>query len=75
MQRNGAALLVDQGKSVRLWQNDQDAIEIALRLAQQKVEPVLLLSGPSPLSSSGAADVQDRGVQPSGPDPDSGLEL
>jgi len=45
-QRNGAALLVDQGKSVRLWQNDQDAIEIALRLAQQKFGPVLQLSGP-----------------------------
>lgn len=45
-QRNGAALLVDQGKSVRLWQNDQDAIEIALRLALQKFGPVLELSGP-----------------------------
>ncbi|MFV8598471.1 LPD7 domain-containing protein [Ralstonia pseudosolanacearum] len=45
-QRNGAALLVDQGKSVRLWQNDQDAIEIALRLAQQKFGPVLELKGP-----------------------------
>ena len=45
-QRNGAALLVDQGKSVRLWQNDRDAIEIALRLAQQKFGPVLELSGP-----------------------------
>lgn len=45
-QRNGTALLVDQGKSVRLWQNDQDAIEIGLRLAQQKFGPVLELSGP-----------------------------
>ncbi|MCL1622625.1 LPD7 domain-containing protein [Ralstonia pseudosolanacearum] len=45
-QRNGAALLVDQGKSVRLWQNDQGAIEIALRLAQQKFGPVLELTGP-----------------------------
>ncbi|ARU24616.1 penicillin epimerase (plasmid) [Ralstonia solanacearum] len=44
--RNGDALLVDQGASVRLWQNDQDAIEIALRLAQQKFGPVLELSGP-----------------------------
>lgn len=139
-QRNGAALLVDQGKSVRLWQNDQDAIEIGLRLAQQKFGPVLELSGPlefqmeaarvaadarlhiefadgaiqqifverrgvlqeltarrgqgpegsrlqpglssdkalpasdTPLSPSGAADVRDRGVQPSDPDPDSGIE-
>ena len=31
---------------VRLWQNDQDAIEIALRPAQQKFGPVLQLSGP-----------------------------
>lgn len=45
-QRNGAALLVDQGKSVRLWQNDPGALEIALRLAQQKFGPVLELSGP-----------------------------
>ena len=45
-QRNGAALLVDQGKSVRLWQNHQDAIEIGLRLAQQKFGPVLELTGP-----------------------------
>ncbi|MCK4140476.1 relaxase [Ralstonia pseudosolanacearum] len=45
-QRNGNALLVDQGTSVRLWQNDQDAIEIALRLAQQKFGPVLDLTGP-----------------------------
>ena len=45
-QRNGAALLVDQGKSVRLWQNDRDAIEIALRLAQRKFGPVLELTGP-----------------------------
>ncbi|MGA4422896.1 LPD7 domain-containing protein [Ralstonia nicotianae] len=45
-QRNGTALLVDQGKSVRLWQNDQDAIEIGLRLAQQKFGPVLELTGP-----------------------------
>ncbi len=45
-QRNGDALLVDQGASVRLWQNDRDAIEIALRLAQQKFGPVLELSGP-----------------------------
>lgn len=44
--RNGDALLVDQGASVRLWQNDQDAIEIALRLAQQKFGPVLELTGP-----------------------------
>ncbi|WP_052321684.1 LPD7 domain-containing protein [Ralstonia sp. A12] len=44
--RNGDALLVDQGASVRLWQNDQAAIEIALRLAQQKFGPVLELTGP-----------------------------
>lgn len=44
--RNGDALLVDQGASVRLWQNDRDAIEIALRLAQQKFGPVLELTGP-----------------------------
>ncbi|MHA6896405.1 LPD7 domain-containing protein [Ralstonia pseudosolanacearum] len=45
-QRNGNALLVDQGASVRLWQNDRVAIEIALRLAQQKFGPMLELTGP-----------------------------
>ncbi|NKG07675.1 hypothetical protein GO289_04575 [Ralstonia solanacearum] len=44
--RNGDALLVDQGASVRLWQNDREAIEIGLRLAQQKFGPVLELTGP-----------------------------
>ncbi|WP_055334846.1 LPD7 domain-containing protein [Ralstonia solanacearum] len=44
--RNGDALLVDQGASVRLWQSDRDAIEIALRLAQQKFGPALELTGP-----------------------------
>lgn len=52
--RNGDALLVDQGASVRLWQNDRDAIEIALRLAQQKFGPVLELTGPQEFQQEAA---------------------
>jgi hypothetical protein len=44
--RDGAALLVDEGPSVRLWESDRDAIETALRLAQQKFDQTLTLSGP-----------------------------
>ncbi|MFM0515039.1 LPD7 domain-containing protein [Paraburkholderia sp. RL17-373-BIF-A] len=44
--RDGAALLVDEGPSVRLWESDRDAIETALRLAQQKFGQTLILSGP-----------------------------
>ncbi|MHA6823935.1 LPD7 domain-containing protein [Ralstonia pseudosolanacearum] len=53
-QRNGNALLVDQGASVRLWQNDRVAIEIALRLAQQKFGPVLELTGPQEFQQEAA---------------------
>ncbi|WP_346825108.1 LPD7 domain-containing protein (plasmid) [Ralstonia solanacearum] len=52
--RNGDALLVDQGALVRLWQNDRGAIEIALRLAQQKFGPVLELTGPQEFQQEAA---------------------
>ncbi|MGA4289640.1 LPD7 domain-containing protein [Ralstonia nicotianae] len=57
--RNGDALLVDQGASVRLWQNDRDAIEIALRLAQQKFGPVLELTGPLEFQAEAARVAAD----------------
>jgi Large polyvalent protein-associated domain 7 len=44
--RDGAALLVDEGSSLRMWEADSDAIETGLRLAQQKFGRTLTLSGP-----------------------------
>ena len=44
--RDGAALMVDEGRTVRMWVHDRDAIEIGLRLAQQKFGPTLTLTGP-----------------------------
>jgi Large polyvalent protein-associated domain 7 len=44
--RDGAALMVDEGRTVRMWAHDRDAIEIGLRLAQQKFGPTLTLTGP-----------------------------
>jgi hypothetical protein len=44
--RNGVALMVDEGRTVRMWVHDRDAIEFGLRLAQQKFGPTLLLTGP-----------------------------
>jgi hypothetical protein len=44
--RDGAALMVDEGRTVRMWVYDRDAIEIGLRLAQQKFGPTLTLTGP-----------------------------
>jgi len=45
-QRDGVALMVDEGRTVRMWVHDRDAIEIGLRLAQQKFGPTLTLIGP-----------------------------
>jgi len=44
--RDGVALMVDEGRTVRMWVHDRDAIEIGLRLAQQKFGPTLTLTGP-----------------------------
>ena len=52
--RNGVALMVDEGRSVRMWDQDRDAIEIGLRLAQQKFGPTLTLSGPEAFQAAAA---------------------
>ncbi|WP_152693132.1 LPD7 domain-containing protein [Caballeronia mineralivorans] len=44
--RDGVALMIDEGRTVRMWVHDRDAIEIGLRLAQQKFGPTLTLTGP-----------------------------
>src|SRR5258708_39237532 len=38
--------MVDEGRTVRMWVHDRDAIDIGLRLAQQKFGPTLTLTGP-----------------------------
>jgi hypothetical protein len=52
--RDGAALMVDEGRTVRMWVNDRDAIEIGLRLAQQKFGPTLTLTGPEDFKTATA---------------------
>ena len=46
-QRDGAALLFDEGSSLRMWEADRDAIETGPRLAQQKFGQTLTLLSPS----------------------------
>ncbi|KWF37421.1 LPD7 domain-containing protein [Burkholderia pseudomultivorans] len=60
--RNGAAMLVDEGRSVRLWDSDRDAIETALRLAQQKFGNTLALSGPEEFQLAAARVAADIGL-------------
>lgn len=52
--RDGAALMVDEGRTVRMWVQDRDAIEIGLRLAQQKFGPTLTLTGPEEFKMAAA---------------------
>ena len=44
--QDGRAVLDDEGRSLRLWEADDAAVELALRLAQHKYGPVLEVSGP-----------------------------
>jgi hypothetical protein len=50
----------DEGRSLRLWESDQQSIELGLRLVQQKFGKTLELTGPDDLSASGRSD-RDRG--------------
>ena len=52
--RDGVALMVDEGRTVRMWVHDRDAIEIGLRLAQQKFGPTLTLTGPEEFKTTTA---------------------
>ncbi|HKT97930.1 MAG TPA: LPD7 domain-containing protein, partial [Paraburkholderia sp.] len=52
--KDGAALLVDEGRSLRLWDSERDAIGIALRFAQQKFGSTLSLSGPEAFQAAAA---------------------
>jgi hypothetical protein len=44
--QDGRAVLDDEGRSLRLWEADDGAVELALRLAQQKYGRTLELTGP-----------------------------
>ena len=52
--KDGAALFVDEGRTLRLWDQERDALEIALRFAQQKFGSSLTLSGPEAFQAAAA---------------------
>ncbi|WP_321969207.1 LPD7 domain-containing protein [Paraburkholderia tropica] len=52
--KDGAAFLVDEGRTLRLWDDEREAIEIALRFAQQKFGSTLSLSGPDDFQAAAA---------------------
>ncbi|ACC76497.1 LPD7 domain-containing protein [Paraburkholderia caribensis] len=57
--KDGTAFLVDEGRSLRLWDSERDAIEIALRFAQQKFGATLSLSGPEAFQAAAACIAAD----------------
>ncbi|WP_233860057.1 LPD7 domain-containing protein [Paraburkholderia sp. HD33-4] len=57
--KDGAALFIDEGRTVRLWDSERDAIEIALRFAQQKFGFTLSLSGPEDFQAAAARVAAD----------------
>ncbi|AUT66279.1 LPD7 domain-containing protein [Paraburkholderia terrae] len=52
--KDGVAFLVDEGRTLRLWDSEREAIEIALRFAQQKFGTTLSLSGPEAFQAAAA---------------------
>jgi hypothetical protein len=57
--KDGAAFLVDEGRTWRLWDSEREAIEIALRFAQQKFGTTLSLSGPEAFQDAAARVAAD----------------
>ncbi|MDR6412287.1 UNVERIFIED_ORG: hypothetical protein ABIC62_006252 [Burkholderia sp. 1595] len=57
--KDGAAFLVDEGRTLRLWDREREAIEIALRFAQQKFGGTLSLSGPDDFQAAAARVAAD----------------
>ncbi|CAE6867577.1 hypothetical protein R69746_08195 [Paraburkholderia aspalathi] len=57
--KDGAVFLVDEGRTLRLWDSEREAIEIALRFAQQKFGGTLSLSGPDDFQSAAARVAAD----------------
>ncbi|CAE6887287.1 LPD7 domain-containing protein [Paraburkholderia domus] len=57
--KDGVAFLVDEGRTLRLWESEREAIEIALRFAQQKFGSTLSLSGPEAFQAAAARVAAD----------------
>jgi hypothetical protein len=57
--KDGVAFLVDEGRTLRLWDSEREAIEIALRFAQQKFGATLSLSGPEAFQAAAARVAAD----------------
>ncbi|BFG81762.1 hypothetical protein PTKU46_97960 [Paraburkholderia terrae] len=57
--KDGVAFLVDEGHTLRLWDSEREAIEIALRFAQQKFGTTLSLSGPEAFQAAAARVAAD----------------
>ena len=57
--KGGVAFLVDEGRTLRLWDSEREAIEIALRFAQQKFGGTLSLSGPDDFQAAAARVAAD----------------
>ncbi|MFC6307205.1 relaxase [Paraburkholderia dipogonis] len=55
----GVAFLVDEGRTLRLWDSEREAVEIALRFAQQKFGSTLSLSGPDAFQAAAARVAAD----------------
>ncbi|SIT38690.1 Relaxase/mobilization nuclease [Paraburkholderia ribeironis] len=57
--KDGVAFLVDEGRTLRLWDSEREAIELALRFAQQKFGATLSLSGPEAFQAAAARVAAD----------------
>jgi hypothetical protein len=57
--KDGVAFLVDEGRTLRLWDSEREAIEIALHFAQQKFGSTLSLSGPEAFQAAAARVAAD----------------
>ncbi|MEM5389784.1 LPD7 domain-containing protein [Paraburkholderia phymatum] len=52
--KDGMAVFVDEGRTLRLWDGEREATGIALRFAQQKFGATLSLSGPEAFQAAAA---------------------
>lgn len=57
--KDGVAFLVDEGRTLRLWDSEREAIGIALRFAQQKFGATLSMSGPDAFQAAAARVAAD----------------
>jgi hypothetical protein len=68
--KDGAALFVDEGRTLRLWDQEREALEIALRFAQQKFGPSLTLTGPEAFQAAAARVAAETRMQIAFADPE-----